>query len=347
MKKSVFLFLSVCLVSLSYGQNLDVVDDATVSGKLGIGIASPVAKLDVGNGGSAIPFQTRAASGNMAARFNYNDNTPGFEFFVGHADGFNVCESGVSCNRFFIEKTTGKIGIGTNTPTGNLDLNIGNSAIPLRVRSASGNLAARFDYNDNSPGFEIFVNPADGMNICESGVACGRIFIAKTTGFIGMGTSAPSHLLHITGVGRSTSSTWATSSDRRAKQNIQTLESSLDRILKLRPVTFDWTDEYFDSIAGLKYSNTGFISQEVEEIFPEMITEVTENIGTKELNDFRLLDLGEMPAHLVKAIQELNDKIDFLTIQNENKDLKISILEAALENLNAKVDRIYEHTVND
>ena len=55
------------------------------------------------------------------------------------------------------------------------------NTLPLKVRSSSNNLAARFDYSNGDVSFEFFVNPADGFSICESNiwrdsllVACGE-----------------------------------------------------------------------------------------------------------------------------------------------------------------------------
>ena len=40
--------------------------------------------------------------------------------------------------------------------------------------------------------------------------------------------------------------TWDGFSDRRAKENVQDVTSALDTIGRLRPVTFDWTNDYAD-----------------------------------------------------------------------------------------------------
>ena len=125
------------------------------------------------------------------------------------------------------------------------------------------------------------------------------------------GFTGPTHLLHVGGVARSTSSTWATTSDVRVKENIQSLNNgSLDKIMQLNPVTYNWKKDYFENTKGLKENNTGFVSQELEQVFPEMIDVVEEKFGEQTISDFRLLNLSDLPVHLVKAIQEQQELIE-------------------------------------
>lgn len=59
------------------------------------------------------------------------------------------------------------------------------------------------------------------------------------------------------------SSDHGVTSDSRLKKNIKTLTGSLENIKKLRGVSFDWIETTSQSF--------GFIAQEVEEIYPEMV----------------------------------------------------------------------------
>jgi len=56
-------------------------------------------------------------------------------------------------------------------------------------------------------------------------------------------------------------------SDRRLKQNIQTITNSVDKIKALTGRTFEW-QERASMALGTKY---GFIAQEVEEVIPELV----------------------------------------------------------------------------
>lgn len=85
-------------------------------------------------------------------------------------------------------------------------------------------------------------------------------------------------------------------SDRRLKENIQPLNNELQKILALKPCSFDYK-------AG--GSNIGFIAQEIEEIYPDVINHLGE---TEEMKTVAGWD--KTAARLVCAIQELNEKFE-------------------------------------
>jgi hypothetical protein len=94
-------------------------------------------------------------------------------------------------------------------------------------------------------------------------------------------------------------------SDIREKENIKTIESSLDKINKLNPVEFDWKK------TG-EHTKAGFIAQEVEEIFPEYVVENLSNEGEEERKGLTGGMTSGIVAHLVKSIQELKAEIELL-----------------------------------
>ena len=89
-------------------------------------------------------------------------------------------------------------------------------------------------------------------------------------------------------------------SDRRLKENITDLTSQLENIKSLRPVEFD----YIEAEGG--GHQLGFIAQEVEEIYPDLVGERSDGMKT-------LSNLGKWEARLVKAIQEQQTLIESLT----------------------------------
>lgn len=132
------------------------------------------------------------------------------------------------------------------------------------------------------------------------------------SGNVGIGTTSPTHILHITAQGRSTNSAWATSSDRRVKTNIKPLAEGLDTIMRLKPVTFEYIPEYKAGKAGMDSLQRGFIAQEVEAVVPEMVKTVDEKFSDKEIKDFRLLTNGDFTPLLVSAVKELKAANDNL-----------------------------------
>ena len=97
----------------------------------------------------------------------------------------------------------------------------------------------------------------------------------------------------------SSACTFAAFSDRTLKENIVELPSQLANIMNLRPVEFD----YIESEGG--GHQIGFIAQEVEEIYPDLVGENEE--GIKMLAGF-----DKTTARLVKALQEAVAKIEAL-----------------------------------
>ena len=72
----------------------------------------------------------------------------------------------------------------------------------------------------------------------------------------------------------------AARSDRRLKNNIIDLDStSIANYLQLRPVNYFWNDG-----ADNKHKQYGLIAQEVELLFPEMVSTATDSIQTKSIN---------------------------------------------------------------
>jgi hypothetical protein len=99
------------------------------------------------------------------------------------------------------------------------------------------------------------------------------------------------------------------SSDKRWKTNIANIDSSLSKVSKINGVYFDWIED--EPIHGNKGKDYGVIAQEVEELFPEMVT--TRDNGMKAVKYDRLIPV------LIEAVKELNMKIKTLEDGNRNK----------------------------
>jgi hypothetical protein len=86
-------------------------------------------------------------------------------------------------------------------------------------------------------------------------------------------------------------------SDKRLKENIVDLPSQLANITALRPVEFD----YIEAEGG--GHQTGFIAQEIQEIYPDAVGERSDGMLT-------VTGWDKTTARLVKAIQELKAELD-------------------------------------
>jgi hypothetical protein len=115
---------------------------------------------------------------------------------------------------------------------------------------------------------------------------------------------------------------WAATSDARLKKNVRTLDGALDRLLQLRGVAFEWNE------AGLKRelcrdesTQTGFVAQEVEKVFPEWITTMPDG--------YKAVGVKGFEALAVESLRELKRENDALKGQVSELIDRISALERA------------------
>jgi hypothetical protein len=113
---------------------------------------------------------------------------------------------------------------------------------------------------------------------------------------------------------------YVNASDRRLKRDIVTLTGA-DLIMSLRPVSFDWISPQDMFMRARQY---GFIAQEVEKIFPNLVSTANDAIGTKSVNYDGFIPL------LVSSVQELKRQNDTLQSENEALKKRLDAIEARL-----------------
>ncbi len=104
-------------------------------------------------------------------------------------------------------------------------------------------------------------------------------------------------------------------SDARLKKNIRPFAPVLDKIVRLQPVSYNWrTDEFPQYHLGSSRS-FGLIAQQVQRVFPEMVS--------VDKDGFNRVNYSPLPLMMLEAIREL---------KAENDDLKkrIDALERSL-----------------
>ena len=115
-----------------------------------------------------------------------------------------------------------------------------------------------------------------------------------------------------------TSTLWTATSDERIKENIQSIdsESALNRIMNLRPVSFNFIEDYCHC-HGVDEGSThyNFIAQEVADVFPECIVEagadlIDHDTGEVIVENLKGLDAHSINVHMISAIQELKTQLD-------------------------------------
>jgi hypothetical protein len=135
------------------------------------------------------------------------------------------------------------------------------------------------------------------------GAGVAPLVLQEGGGNVGIGTTAPSYLLHVAGTAYATGAAGALS-DIRHKRNVKTLaDGALAIVNKLRPVSFVWKKPADD---GMKGEQFGFIAQEVEKVLPQLVLSQGDADQTKGLKPTEMIPL------LVKAMQEQQAELEAL-----------------------------------
>lgn len=93
-------------------------------------------------------------------------------------------------------------------------------------------------------------------------------------------------------------------SDERLKENVFGIENgTLEKLLNINPVHFTWKENA--DLGKAAVDDIGFIAQNVEANIPELV--ITRSDG------YKAVRYNQMPVYLLKAIQELNTKIDLVS----------------------------------
>lgn len=129
---------------------------------------------------------------------------------------------------------------------------------------------------------------------------------ASTLNVYSTGASAYRFYVNMAGTVFATNTTISGISDQRLKENIVDLDDGLNAVMALKPRKFDWKEG--------KGSNTkdvrGFIAQEFETVFPDLIDEWKDPAPEGE-EPYKSVRADLIPV-LVKAIQELKAEVDEL-----------------------------------
>ena len=127
-----------------------------------------------------------------------------------------------------------------------------------------------------------------------------------------------------------------TVSDKKLKENIKAEENVLDKLSQLEAVTYNFKEKEHLNLPGeLQH---GFLAQNLEEIFPELVTTINKPILDKENKEtgtyeYKAVNYVGMISVLTSSLKEMNEKV--ASLESEIEDLK-------RENLAKKEDDIKE-----
>jgi hypothetical protein len=184
------------------------------------------------------------------------------------------------------------------------------------VRIAAGNGGSNSN-GPGGPGGSITLQPGAGGVGSPSGSA-GNVNLAPTGGKVGIGETSPANTLEVKVGGTTLADSWTIRSSLRWKTNVRTLDGALEKVERLRGVSYD-------SKAGGKHE-IGVIAEEVGMVLPEVVSYEENGV------DAQGVDYGRLAALLIEAVKL--------------QETKIQSQEAKIQQLTSKIEQLL-HGVRD
>jgi hypothetical protein len=193
-------------------------------------------------------------------------------------------------------------------------------------------------YQNQANGYQAFAtNNTERMRIDSSGVLLVACTALPTGGVGGISLSSPATsngmLLGTTGTGATnmirfynpngnvgaittsgTTTTYATSSDYRLKEDVAPMTGALDKVAQLKPVTYKWKIDGSDG--------QGFIAHELQAVVPECVTGEKDAVDEEGNPQYQGIDTSFLVATLTAALQEQQAIINDLKARIETLESK-------------------------
>ena len=297
------------------------------SGNVGIGTTSPIEKITAN--GAVVSTASNSTGSTSGANRAILDFTSGGAR-IGHFRGTTAAGSGYAS--FYTDSTermridsSGNLLVGTTSastttvgarlkPSGRGDFTAdgGNCSIMNRLTNDGDILTFQKDGNGQgaigTSGNNLAIHgagsgdDATGLMFVNSGstqriVPCQEGFTLND-GIINLGHSS-NRFKDGYFSGTVNAANFNTTSDATLKTNVETLSGSLDAVMSMRGVSFDWIES--------GKSEVGVIAQEIEEIIPDLVN--TNEQGIKSVK------YGNMVAVLIEAIKDQQKRIEALEAQ--------------------------------
>jgi hypothetical protein len=206
-----------------------------------------------------------------------------------------------------------------HTATGNIDVRaLRGEAIPAPGYGIGVDGRAGYQGLRGDAGATTYTGTAYGVYGTASGTAGSRYGVYGTTS----GTATTRYGLYCSGNGAYTGS-WSSVSDLKFKQNVQPMEGSLSKLMLLAPKTYEMKTREFEAMNFSEGKQFGFVAQELQEIFPELVSPGV-HPGAEKGQEIEYLgvDYISMIPILVQAIQEQQKIIESLNQRIEQLENK-------------------------
>ncbi len=263
------------------------------SGNVGVGTTIPIRQLHVKGMGEVI----RIEGSNSAIGFADGtllsasvSKSPGFLTIAAEDSSSIVLATGAG-KTVFVDGSSGYVGMGASNTTN----------ARLKVLHPSGGAGLMIENSNSGGNWDFRVNGFDGSlnlhnNFFGGGLPVG---IFATNGFY-------------------------TPSDRRFKKDIVGTGSILGKVNSLNPVYYRYNQETAETKRTI-----GFVAQEVEVLFPELVVQNRAEDG----NTYLGVNYAGFGVLAIKAIQEQQEQINALQQEKSQLLQRLNSLEARMQNV--------------
>ncbi|MGH1433776.1 MAG: tail fiber domain-containing protein, partial [Lewinella sp.] len=279
------------------------------SGRVGIGNANPDEELVIGsnlNSGWVIPAVTVGNSSGGAIEVG----TPAINFSAGAGTTFGrtrlISTDANGFGQGKIEMRTRQLNVGVAPGVNN------SRGYPLRVQQNTSTTGGSYGIllmngDDEAENWEFYV----GTTVANSG----NMTLYHNNASRGSFDQA--------------SGNYSPTSDARLKTNISVLSGVLPRLLELQP-------KYYNYKTNLDRKYHGFLAQDLQAVFPELITTTSSRAGEAST---LLVDYSQLTVLAITSIQEQQQVIEQQKEQLTQQEQQLEAMEARLQKLEALLDK--------
>jgi hypothetical protein len=269
-----------------------------------------------------------------------------------------VKTTGTTFTALMAEPVNGNVGIGTSSPDQKLSVHSASGISYVRVSDNTTGPASGLRMGMSGSGNAYIINDeaARSLSLGTSGTTQMRI---SDAGYVGINELTPDQMLHLkqdvanrairiehqsttdyweNGIGTTTRNykfyynnlfradissvdgAYVQSSDRRLKRDIQYMDPVLEKVMKLKPATYHYTDN-----DGSAPRSKGFVTQDVEDVFPNLVRDVGDGYSGIVYDGFAVIS--------IKAIQEMNIEMKEMQSKTDQMQAEIEELKRAIETL--------------
>ncbi|WP_374000654.1 tail fiber domain-containing protein [Bdellovibrio bacteriovorus] len=214
--------------------------------------------------------------------------------------------------------STGWVGLGAGAP-----------GAPFYIKNATAPYIG-FEEGDTTQKFFMGVDGGHFWIRPGPTTASGDALTISNGGNVYIGGNTGSRKFFVNGTSGGTAA-WENLSDARLKQDIEIIPDSLQKILSLKGVTFNWRHDVRPDLDLIDKKDMGVIAQDVEKVFPEAVD--------KDEKGFRAVAYTKLIGPMIEAFKELYKSIsgvkaelqaqkrEIASLKQENQELREAVCE--------------------